>query len=620
MRNTITATTLDKLTPMALICSRRGWDEGFIASLIEPDTGILDGMDAAVSMLRQHIEAGRTITVLTDFDMDGISAGLLAYGGLAELGANVELVIPDYKGGYGITTADIDEALMLYPDTSLFITCDVGITCNEAIAHARARGVETLVTDHHMENPDDPCIAPVALNPNRVGSNYPNPHICGAQVAAMLLREYAHNHRPDKIADIAMLDVFAGIGALADVMPLRGGTRLLVRKALALLSMACPEIPTTPWGSWDPELAGTARPETSLLMKILNLGDHDWRYTRLFFGLGVLLRNMVEARKLRSLDDVDASFIGFTLAPTFNATRRVKADMADSFNIFAPQAVQAHRPGFTTTPDESAKTILANNERRKTMLAEALEAMLAADQPLAPFAYYSDAPAGILGLLAGRMSEAHGAPAMVLHPDALSGSARAPEWFDVLGAAADNEGVSAAGHRQACGVRAESTEALENFVADIARRVSEMPVTDDADRPDLHIADIYSLSGIPRDDKTLLLKSVDGPVPPVTVVSDLINQLDALEPFGHGLEYPDIRVSAMAGECSVRQLSGGKHLKITLPCGMDLLWWNQGGRIEEVKAAGLITARVRLGVNTFRNKTNSQGIVDKLHLGELEAC
>lgn len=598
-------------TPLRLICRRRGWDAGLLSGMDLGEGSPLDDLDAAVALLHRHITGGRTITVLTDFDMDGVTSGLLTYGGLAELGADVELVVPDYRGPREITAADVDRAIALHPDTSLIITCDVGIASNAGIDRAHARGIEVLVTDHHLENREDPCRAEVSLNPNKVASTYRDREICGAQVAAKLLAAYAAVHRRDKIDAIAMLDVFAGMGALADVMPLRGQTRALVRKALALLKLACPTFPTNYWGSWDKAKAHTAMPETSVLMTIVGNRGHDWRYQRLFFGLGILLRNMAAAGKLRSLDDIDAGFIGFSLAPAFNATRRVEADMADSFNIFAPQIVDYACPENGNTPDASARQLLANNELRKKMLAEAMDVIDQTEQPLAPYIYFSDAPAGILGLIASRMAEAHGGPAMVVSRDHAAGSGRAPDWLPLADLVNEIDGATAAGHQHACGVRFGSEVVMVEVVEHIETYIAAMPAAE-AKAPDLALHDIPDIAGMDRALVSAILRDTDYAMPGAGEMLDLIRQLDVLEPFGHGFEYPDIRITLRPDQCAISHLSGGKHLKLITPSGLELLWWNQGGMIETLKTAAVVTARVRLSTNDFGGRTRPQAIIDDL--------
>lgn len=604
--------TTDRADPMALIRARRGWDNEFARRLHARATMSLDRMAAAVDLLHRHSGPGSMITVLTDFDMDGITSGLLTYGGLAELGFNVEIVVPDYTGARHITAADVDNALALHPDTTLFITCDVGATSNEGIAAAQTAGVAVLVTDHHEEDPADPCIADVMLNPNAIDSTYPDRHICGAQVAHKLLATYAHFHRRDKVPAISLLSMFAGIGCLADVMPLTGQNRDLVTRALSLLRLSVPEIAPGKWGRWDDRTSARAKPESSILMKIINSGDHDGRFARLFWGMSMLLRTFAQRKKLTAIDNIDASFIGYTMAPTFNATRRVGGDMADAFNIFAPQVVQASRPDLGRDMVESAHQLIDNNEYRKVLLEEAMAKLEADDQPNAPVVWYSDAPAGILGLIATRVSRDTGLPALVVNPQTLSGSGRAPGWFGILDAADGIEGLTAQGHQQACGVNAESSDALNLFAdavnEEVERLISVQDPALEPPRADLHLLDATHLGGLSAESLAVCAESVDMAMPDNEIMLDLFAEIESLGPFGHGFSYPEIRITVPIAQAELSSMKN-KHLKITTPSGMDLLWWNAIDRRDEIDAAELATFTVTLGINDFRGRITPQAII-----------
>ena len=140
--------------PFDIIRERKGWHTHVIEQLEVSTDEPLPDLDRSVELIHREISQGRTITVLTDYDMDGVAAGILTYAGLAELGAHVELVIPHYEGPREITAPKVDQALAQYPTTSLLITCDVGINSNEGIDRAHDRGVAVIVTDHHIQTVD----------------------------------------------------------------------------------------------------------------------------------------------------------------------------------------------------------------------------------------------------------------------------------------------------------------------------------------------------------------------------------------------------------------------------------------------------------------------------------
>src|SRR5699024_10621300 len=109
---------------------------------------------------------------------------------------------------------------------------------------------------------------------------------------------------------------------------------------------------------------------------------------------------------------------------------RVEGDMHDSFQLFAPQSVQVSRPDYDLSQTQAAQALIDNNEIRKAATKTALAEM--DTTTFDRFIAFADAPAGIMGLLASNLTRATGEPAVVLNPYKLSGSGRAPEWFNII--------------------------------------------------------------------------------------------------------------------------------------------------------------------------------------------
>lgn len=597
-------------TPFELIRARRGWNDNFLATINAAPADQLGHIDDAISLIHQMITDDKEITVLTDFDMDGIASGVLTYAGIAELGGQVNLVIPDYTGSRDVEPSDIDHALTLYPDTALFITCDQGTNSTAGITHAQSRGVKVMITDHHHQEVD--CPADVLVNPNATDSTYSQPDICGAQVAYHVLHHYAMTYNGEAIPAIELLRMFAGIGALADVMPLTGQTRALIKQALPLMRLCLPEVELNPWGSgWDKDKALQAKITSSTMMQMINLGEHDYRYARAFYGFSLLLRQFIATGKLRSAADINVGFIGFTLAPTFNATRRVEGDMHDSFQLFAPQSVQVSRPDYDLSQTQAAQALIDNNEIRKAATKTALAEM--DTTTFDRFIAFADAPAGIMGLLASNLTRATGEPAVVLNPYNLSGSGRAPEWFNIIDvvAATGDPALSAQGHQQACGVRVNTENDLEALYEAIATAVAAVPAEALAPaNPDLVLIDVPRDTALAPDQREWVYRLGDMNMPEMSRMADLITQLSHLGPFGHGLTYPDIRIIAQLDDCEVRVLgSDSQHIKITTPSGLACLWWNSSEHIDDLTTGGLAEFEVELSINMFRGEKIPQGIV-----------
>lgn len=597
-------------TPYELIKKRRGWDAEFFQQLNQPATRQLDHLDQAISLIHEHISTGKHISVLTDFDMDGIASGLLTYAGLAELGANVNLVIPDYTGSRQVEPSDVDHALTLYPETQLIITCDQGTNSVDGIKHAQNLGLRVIITDHHHQEVD--CPADVLVNPNAWDSTYDQPDICGAQVAFHMIHHYAMTYANHKLTAINLLSMFAGIGALADVMPLTGQTRTLMKQAIPLMTMCMPDFPLNRWGSgWEPTLAHNAPLNDTPMMMMIEATNCDYRFARIFYGFSLLLRTYVSAGKIRSIENIDANFIGFTLAPTFNATRRVEGDMHDSFHIFAPQSVKVSYPGYNKTQDQAAQQLIENNELRKKQTKEALELM--DNESFDRFISFVEAPAGIMGLLASHRANATGEPAIVLNPHNLSGSGRAPMWFNIIDAinTLSDPALMAQGHQQACGVRVNDPNKLQELYDALAAAMAAVPIAEtEQARPDIVFADIPRPGHVPDYLYENINNMIDLALPSEEQLISLINELNYIAPFGHGFDYPTMHILTQVEDCTVQTLGSDKqHLKITLPSGMQCLWWNSAQQQDELDTTGVLDLEIQLSINNFMGKSKPQGIV-----------
>ena len=130
----------------------RGYSDEFLLSIEAGSQNPMKDADRLCAKLNEIRKQNLRITMLSDFDMDGICAGVIGYAGLAGLGFNVSLFIPDPTDGYGFTPRTIGKLMAAYPDTQAILTGDVGVTCFDGVSAARSFGVRMLVTDHH--NPE----------------------------------------------------------------------------------------------------------------------------------------------------------------------------------------------------------------------------------------------------------------------------------------------------------------------------------------------------------------------------------------------------------------------------------------------------------------------------------
>ena len=213
-----------------------------LAQLLPPAT--LQGTAAAAVLLADTIAARHTICVVADYDCDGATACAVALRGLALLGAapgTLHYVVPDRTvHGYGLTPAIVDLALVKRP--RLLVTVDNGIASFDGVAHARAQGVDVLVTDHHLPALLDGTVAlpdaNVIVNPNAPGDGFESKALAGVGVMFYVLLALRAELRARGAFESgiqpkldSLLDLVA-LGTVADVVKLDANNRRLVAQGL----------------------------------------------------------------------------------------------------------------------------------------------------------------------------------------------------------------------------------------------------------------------------------------------------------------------------------------------------------------------------------------------------
>ncbi len=403
--------------PVAVTLVRRGYRTAeaareFLAADESHPPEDFGSMQAVVEVISAAIREGCRITVHGDFDVDGVCATTILVSTLRELGAECDWLIPDrIADGYGLSAENIEK--LAQRGTELMITVDCGIAAVEEVRLARSLGMDVVVTDHHQpggELPDCPILHPGV-------DGYPFAELCGTAVAwklACALRESGGVPAPS----VADLDLVA-LATVADVVPLVGENRSLVRKGLAGVRRA-------------------RRPG---------------------------MRALLEAAKCEPTQ-VDEGDLAFRLAPRINAAGRLyRADAGVEL--------------FLTEDEGRAKEIAvelsrANSERRARerevdAAAEAARRELSEELREAPGLVLAGEGwhPGVIGIVASRLVERHNRPVIVISLDDEGGgrgSGRSIPGFDLLaGLEACAEHLDGfGGHRAAAGLqlRAENVAAF----------------------------------------------------------------------------------------------------------------------------------------------------------------
>ena len=226
---------------LATVLSARGVAAGEEACrLLDPashpmhDPMLLRDMDKAVARIRQAISDQELIAVYGDYDVDGITSTCLLTEFFRSKGGKVLPYIPDrLEEGYGLNYEAID--YLSTRNVSLIVTVDCGITAVDEVAYAKEKGIEVVITDHHAcKETLPPAVA--VVDPHHPDCPYPFKGLAGVGVALKLALAVADPAEREEVFD-ACSDL-AAIGTVADVMPMTGENRLLVRRGLARLNPA----------------------------------------------------------------------------------------------------------------------------------------------------------------------------------------------------------------------------------------------------------------------------------------------------------------------------------------------------------------------------------------------
>ncbi|HVO88515.1 MAG TPA: single-stranded-DNA-specific exonuclease RecJ [Casimicrobiaceae bacterium] len=224
---------------LARIYAARG-----ISSVAELDHGVaalpsfesLKDIDRAAERLVRAIDDHERIVIVADYDADGATACAVGVLGLRAMGAQVDFVVPNrFEFGYGLTPEIVTQAAQLAP--RLLVTVDNGIASCDGVAAAVARGIDVLVTDHHLPGAQLPAPA-IIVNPNQLGCAFPSKNIAGVGVMFyVLLALRARLRQLGRFAastepNLAELLDLVALGTVADVVRLDQVNRILVEQGL----------------------------------------------------------------------------------------------------------------------------------------------------------------------------------------------------------------------------------------------------------------------------------------------------------------------------------------------------------------------------------------------------
>ncbi len=381
----------------------------------------MTGMRETVDRIQFAIKNNEPIAIYGDYDVDGVTATALLVESLKYLNADVRGYIPNrFEEGYGLNNNALDE--LLADGVKLVITVDCGIRSPNEALHARTVGLDLIISDHHHPDGENLPPALAVINPKQHGDIYPDKDLAGVGIAYKIA-EALFSLQPSAFSLDSLLDLVA-LGTVADLAPLVGENRVLVRRGLK-------------------QMRQTTRQGLFSLAAVSEL----------------------------ALAKVNAGHIGFMLGPRLNAAGRLKEALA-AFELLTTTDV--FKAG------ELAQQLdMQNRERQRItrdMQKKAEEIAMSGDpDAYLLFAAHEDFNSGVVGLAASRLTDSYYRPAIVASKgeEETRGSCRSiPEFHitDALDRCADLL-VRHGGHAAAAGftVRNENLSALVERLKAIAK-------------------------------------------------------------------------------------------------------------------------------------------------------
>ena len=521
----------------------------------------LDGIDAAVSLLQQALADGRRIMVVGDFDADGATSTALTVLALRSMGgASVDYLVPNrFEDGYGLSPEVVEQAAAR--GAELIVTVDNGISSHAGVDVAHAKGMQVLVTDHHLPGETLPA-AEAIVNPNLRGCAFPSKSLAGVGVAFYLmlalrarLRDSGwFEQRALAMPNLAELLDLVALGTVADVVPLDANNRILVYQGLNRIR------------------AGKCRPGIRALLEVANR----------------------DARQLAAND------LGFALGPRLNAAGRLD-DMSIGVALLLSDDIAQAR---MLANDLDA----LNQTRREIEQGMQVEALQLCDQlertstelPYGLAMYHPEWHQGVVGILASRIKERFHRPVIAFAPAGdgiLKGSGRsvpglhmrdALERLDML-----NPGLMMkfGGHAMAAGLSLEEAR-FDEFRQRFGDLVGEW-------------LDPAMLEGVIWSDGELALQELS------LETAELLREGG---PWGQAFPEP-----TFDGKFRILQqrLVGEKHLKLMVePLGggplLDGIAFNVDTTLWPDSSVREVELAYKLDVNEFRGNRNVQLLIQHL--------
>ena len=512
-------------------------------------------MQKAVERINQALNQNERILVHGDYDADGVCAATILHSTLSVLGASPDVFLPNReRDGYGLAMQTVKNAQE--NGTKLIITCDCGISNVDSVTYAQENGIDVIITDHHQQPPELPPAFAI-IHPKVEQESYPCKTLAGGGVAFKLAQGLLRSHAQtnETLSSGSKHDAFekwlldmVAISSVADMVPLLGETRVLVRYGLLVLGK-------------------TQRVGLKRLMKQARVLDEH----------GNLRQKMIEA------DD-----IGFRIAPRINAAGRM-SEARKAFDLL----ICDHDDHAKDLATELGSINKARQELTKELTKAAMEYVENTHKEEDPVivAFGESWPGGLMGLIASRLKDKYSKPTFVISGSTgeLTGSGRSMDGFNMYEGmrSIDTLFKKFGGHPQACGFTLAQDIKAEDFKAAISPIAAEQ----------------IKEGGIP----TL---AIDSAVALDHINWQLYDFLEKFEPFGMGNPKPCF-VASSCEVISIDAVGkNGKHYRLHVKHNSGVvrktICFNCEESCANIKPGDFIDMVFEVGVNEWNGSRELQ--------------
>ncbi|MGJ7095196.1 single-stranded-DNA-specific exonuclease RecJ [Vibrio hannami] len=526
----------------------------------------LNGIQKAVELLLHSIENDKRIIVVGDFDADGATSSALSVVALRSLGCkSVDYLVPNrFEDGYGLSPEVVDQAIEYQAD--VIMTVDNGVSSIEGVRYAKSKGIQVIVTDHHLPGAELPD-ADAMVNPNLEECHFPSKSLAGVGVAFYLMMalrahmralNWFQNNGVQEPNLAELLDLVA-LGTVADVVPLDENNRILVHQGLQRIR------------------AGKGRPGIQALIEVAKR----------------------DARRLVAAD------FGFALGPRINAAGRLDdmsfgVELLMSNNIHAARRMANELDGLNQT----RKEIEEGMKQEAMAFCERLQFGEGSELPHGLALFQRDWHQGVIGILASRIKEQFHRPVIAFADGGdgyIKGSCRSipglhmRDTLDLIDKQHPGMILKFGGHAMAAGLTIKE-ESFNQFASTF----------DQAVRKEL---DETALKGV-------ILS--DGELQPEEFSMATAEQIRSGGPWGQNFPEP-----VFDGEFKVlhQKLVGEKHLKLMVEplfkgyptnLTLDAIAFNVDLRRWPDASVKTVTLAYRLDINEFRGNQSLQLMVEHI--------